>query len=56
MLPMLPPLPPLPPLQLLDLEASGISTAPQQKISLPELSAQVGGAASCRPSSSGTRT
>ncbi|KAL4445330.1 hypothetical protein ABPG77_011155 [Micractinium sp. CCAP 211/92] len=26
--------------QLLDLEASGISTAPQQKISLPELSAQ----------------
>jgi hypothetical protein len=35
-------LPPVP-LQLLDLEASGVSTAPQQKISLPELSAQVGG-------------
>lgn len=42
-------------LQLLDLEASGISTAPQQKISLLELSAQVGGGALCpqpRPPSS----
>ena len=35
--------PPSFPPQLLDLEASGVSTAPQQKISLPELSAQVGG-------------
>lgn len=37
-------LPPFP-RQLLDLETSGISTAPQQKISLPELAAQVGWAA-----------
>ena len=35
------PLPSLPP-QLLDLDSSGISVAPQQKISLPELVAQVG--------------
>lgn len=36
------PPPPLLPPQLLDLDSSGISVAPQQKISLPELVAQVG--------------
>lgn len=35
------PLPPPPHWQLLDLDSSGISVAPQQKISLPELAAQV---------------